>query len=199
MSSIEAIVAAMADGTTAEDAVALLAGHELDPKDLKKAAAYVLEQNEGNAHEHLQIVVPGDPPVSKRPRNTRIRNAAGAVVGTRTYAADGAEQATMAEEVRRRLPEGHVPYEGEVILHFQIFRPMLAGFPKYKRILAELGYVRPESKPDYDNFSKILTDALRGIVFLDDGQVVVGNVSLYYSIRPRLEIFVSGRRRRMNK
>ena len=171
----------------------------LGKKDIERAVKFVEEHEATNAHTTLQFTVPGDPPVSKRPRASRIRNKTGDVVGIRVHAADADDQRSMRSEVRLLLPEGHIPFAGEVELHLGVYRPMLASWAPYKQMLAELGYVRPDRKPDYDNYAKILTDAMRGVVFIDDSLVVVGNVSLYYSRSPRLEVTVSGRMRSISK
>ncbi len=49
--------------------------------------------------------------------------------------------------------------------------------------------MRPTVKPDWDNLGKV-TDALNGIVWEDDKQVVDGQVIKYYDREPRLEIVV---------
>ncbi len=176
------------------------AGLLLTPADYKRAVAFVADNEENNAPQVLQFTVLGDPPVSKRPRASRIRNkATGAVVGIRMHAEDGDEQASLRDRLARQLPSGHIPFAGEVIIVLEIYRPMLASWPPYKQLLAELGYVRPESKPDFDNFAKIIVDAMRGVIFVDDGQVVNADVILAYSARPRMEITVSARMRRLNK
>ncbi len=171
----------------------------LKPADIKRAMNFIADNESTNGHSVLRFVVPGDPPVSKRPRSARIKNKAGAVTGIRVFAADADDQRSVKDSIYIQLPKDHVPYAGEVDLCLEIFRPMLASWPPYKCLLAELGYVRAESKPDYDNFCKIITDAMRGIVFVDDGQIVNATVCLSYSVRPRLEVTVSGRPRRMNK
>lgn len=165
----------------------------LTGKDLDRAFKFVNEQETTNAHRQLRFVIPGNPPISKRPRASRIRNGAGAVVGIRVHAADGDDQRTMRSEILARLSEDHVPFAGEVELTLEIYRPMLASWPPYKQLLAELGYLRADKKPDWDNHAKLVTDAMRGIVFVDDSLVVVGSVVLMYSRRPRLEVTVSGR------
>ena len=165
--------------------------------DLKRAIKFINENESNNPHTSISFVVNGEPPASKRPRATNIMKD-GKSAGIRMYAADGGAQTTLKNEIQCQLPAEHIPFEGEVELHLTIFKPMLS-WPPYRRMLAELGYLRPEVKPDYDNYSKIITDAMRAIVFKDDSQVVVGNVSLYYSHKPRLEVVVSGRRGRMTK
>lgn len=172
----------------------------LTSKDLGRAVKFVEEQERSNPLCQLQFTVPGDPPVAKRPRASRIRNRdTGAVVGIRVHAADADDQRSMRSEVRLLMPNDHIPFAGEVELHLGVFRPMLSGWAPYKQLLAELGYIRPDRRPDYDNYAKLLTDAMRGVVFVDDSLVVVGDVSLMYSRRPRLEVVVSGRMRSISK
>ena len=51
------------------------------------------------------------------------------------------------------------------------------------------GGIRPTSKPDWDNHAKV-TDALNGIVWHDDSQVVDGRSIKVYSDSPALRIEV---------
>ena len=55
---------------------------------------------------------------------------------------------------------------------------------------AERGLIRPDKKPDIDNISKKYMDMLNRNVWLDDCIVVDGFVSKYYSIKPRIEIYI---------
>jgi Holliday junction resolvase RusA-like endonuclease len=48
--------------------------------------------------------------------------------------------------------------------------------------------MRPLTRPDIDNYCKAPLDALNGIVWRDDSQVVELTVSKFYSSRPRLEL-----------
>lgn len=165
----------------------------LSARDVDRAIKFVTEQEASNPHSQLQFVIPGDPPVAKRPRASRIRNKSGDVVGIRVHAEDADDQRTMRSEIISRLPVDHVPYAGEVELFLDIYKPMLASWSPYKQLLAELGYIRADRRPDWDNYAKLITDAMRGVVFVDDSLVVTGSVSLRYSRRPRLEVTVSGR------
>ena len=54
--------------------------------------------------------------------------------------------------------------------------------------LAELGLIRPLSKPDFDNLSKKYSDMYNGNVWLDDSLVVDAHIHKYYSVLPRVEI-----------
>ena len=50
------------------------------------------------------------------------------------------------------------------------------------------GKIRPTKKPDCDNIAKIILDALNGIAYHDDSQVVCIIVNKYYGETNRVEI-----------
>lgn len=63
-----------------------------------------------------------------------------------------------------------------------------SGYNKEDTILAEIGLIRPISKPDWDNLGKKYSDMFNANVWLDDTLVVDGAVHKYYSVLPRIEI-----------
>jgi Holliday junction resolvase RusA-like endonuclease len=83
-------------------------------------------------------------------------------------------------------------FDGPLSLSIRIFRNTPKGFSKKKRELAEHGEIRPVTKPDVSNYIKGIEDALNGIVWKDDGQVVAYKEPFgkYYSSTPRIEIEV---------
>ena len=177
-------------------AIVLLGSSE---SDLRKAAEFIRDSERENAHQSFEMTVLGNPPVSKRPRAVRLKRGDGSVAGVRMYAPDGDDQMSLAEAVRRSVPAQFVPFAGEVEVTLEVCQSIPKSMPAYKTLLAELGYIRPESAPDWDNRAKIVLDSMRGIVFVDDGQVVFGAVSKQYSLQPRIVIRVSGRQRRLYK
>lgn len=50
------------------------------------------------------------------------------------------------------------------------------------------GSIRPTGKPDWDNIGKILSDALNGLAYRDDSQIVRATVEKWYSLDPRVEV-----------
>lgn len=52
------------------------------------------------------------------------------------------------------------------------------------------GLVRPKKAPDTDNIAKICLDALNGIAYPDDAQIVELNVQKWYSEEPRVEVMI---------
>lgn len=58
------------------------------------------------------------------------------------------------------------------------------------QILAELGLIRPTSKPDFDNLVKTYSDMIQGILLFDDSLIVEGVSKKYYSVKPRIDITI---------
>jgi len=81
-------------------------------------------------------------------------------------------------------PDGFEPYAGPVEFHARIYETVPASFSKKKRQLALDGDIFPTKKPDIDNFLKGFMDALEGLAFLRDQQVVYASVSKKYAAIP---------------
>ena len=61
-------------------------------------------------------------------------------------------------------------------------------FSKNDKILAEIGLIRPITKPDWDNIGKKYSDMYNSNVWIDDANVIRGTVDKFYSALPRVEI-----------
>jgi len=129
----------------------------------------------------MKIVIPGKPRGKGRPR----------FGNGRTYTDKATREyetlvATIAEQemanIRATVTEK--PVSVYIIAHFAIPK----STPK-KRI-AEVLSNPPKTKPDVDNIAKIVLDALNGIVFADDRQVVSCTVEKVYSESPCVEVIV---------
>ena len=70
------------------------------------------------------------------------------------------------------------------------FMPIPKSTSKKNRISMLEGHIRPTKKPDADNIGKAVADALNGIAYEDDKQVVTMIVNKWYSEYPRTEIIV---------
>ncbi|WP_095210111.1 RusA family crossover junction endodeoxyribonuclease [Endozoicomonas ascidiicola] len=77
-----------------------------------------------------------------------------------------------------------------VLMTGQIGVLVLAVFPvpvswsKKKQTAARAGIIRPAVKPDFDNVAKLYCDALNGIIWEDDKQIVDGRCIKIYGQRP---------------
>ena len=62
-----------------------------------------------------------------------------------------------------------------------VYMKVPESFSTKKRDLALNGYLRPDKKPDWDNISKNICDALNGIAYADDKAIVDGSVHKLYA------------------
>ena len=81
-------------------------------------------------------------------------------------------------------------YLGEKTLQvdIQAFYPIPKAFSKVKTNDAINGDIRPTTKPDCDNIIKVVLDALNGVAFYDDKQIVAVSCNKYYGERGCLKI-----------
>jgi len=86
--------------------------------------------------------------------------------------------------------KGQGPLAGPLRLLVIAFMPVPASWSGRKRDAALAGTLRPTVKPDYDNIIKQM-DALKGIVWTDDVQVVDGRAVKLYAENPRLRVEIS--------
>ena len=82
-----------------------------------------------------------------------------------------------------------VPWEGPVSLTVKVYKSIPKSFSRKKRELALAGALRPTTKPDLKNVISGIEDALKGIIWRDDSQVVdFGDSGKWYSENPRVEV-----------
>lgn len=70
------------------------------------------------------------------------------------------------------------------------YLPIPKSMPKVEQVLAELGFIRPTSKPDFDNLVKTYTDMIKATLIYDDALIIDGRLSKFYSWKPRIEITI---------
>lgn len=130
--------------------------------------------------EPVTIVLTGPPKGKERPRFGRGR--AYTAPATRAYeeALAWAGKASMG---------GRPPLAGALSVQVTAFMDIPPSWPQWKREDARNNTLRPTGKPDCDNILKVL-DALNGIVWGDDAQIVGAWVRKMYDPTPRLVISV---------
>lgn len=111
-------------------------------------------------------------PVAKGRARSRVVQAKG-----RTFVSHYTPPATRAWEAAvakmgRAAMAGREPIAGPVELLSVFLLPVPDSWPEWKRRLALEGRVVPTVKPDWDNLGKAVADALNGIAWADDAQVV---------------------------
>lgn len=132
--------------------------------------------------EPVIIELPGVIRGKGRPRFVRATGRSYTPEQTRSY--EAVLKMAAIEAMGDRLP-----LLGPVRLYMEaVFEPA-ASMPKKKRLAALIGGLFPTKKPDADNIVK-LTDALNGVVWKDDAQVVDVRLCKVFGPRPILRIRV---------
>lgn len=82
---------------------------------------------------------------------------------------------------------GFIPLTGAILLTIAAYVAMPLSIPKKRR-----GGARPVTRPDIDNYAKTVLDALNGVAFKDDSQVVSLVMEKRYAVGypPRWEIVI---------
>lgn len=75
-----------------------------------------------------------------------------------------------------------------VKVSIKAFYSIPQAFSRTKREQALQGQLRPQIKPDTDNILKVVLDALNGIAYYDDKQVISVNCEKWYAEKGYLEI-----------
>lgn len=138
------------------------------------------------------FAVPGEPRGKGRPRafaykpKGRPHHRAGlyADVKTVTY------EAKVAGAFAAAFPDWEAPLEAEVELEVEAFTVPARSTPKgrLREMLATLR--RPTRKPDAPNITCAVADALNGIAYHDDAQIVKQTCVKTFSERARAEILL---------
>ena len=83
------------------------------------------------------------------------------------------------------------PVVGPLAMTVRVALPLPKAFSKRKVVSALAGEILPVTRPDLDNYIKVVLDALNGIVWRDDAQVVRVEARKVYALKPGMEIEVS--------
>lgn len=131
----------------------------------------------------LKFTVPGQPVPQGRP-----------LFSTKPFphAYDPPKSRKYKEKVKK-FAEKNAPdqlMKGELHVEVLIFKETLSSFSKKKKLAAEARSLRPTTKPDADNYAKGVLDAVKGVIWEDDGQVVDLVARKFYSEIPRVEVTV---------
>ena len=87
----------------------------------------------------------------------------------------------------------HLPsvfYEQQLTVVIYSFFSIPKSFSKTKRQQALEGFIRPTVKPDNDNIAKNINDALNGIAYPDDKQIVRLEVNKYYGESDIVQVII---------
>ncbi|HCT63885.1 MAG TPA: RusA family crossover junction endodeoxyribonuclease [Lachnospiraceae bacterium] len=125
----------------------------------------------------IEFTIPGEPTGKARPVVTKT----GAFTPKKTV---------LYENLVKTVYSGEI-LDGFLEANIKAYYAIPKSKPKNKKELMKQGVIRPDKKPDCDNVAKIILDALNGIAYADDKQVVRLTVEKWYSDKPRVEVVLS--------
>ena len=128
---------------------------------------------------HVRFTIPVGPKPKQRPQHGR---------GYTYTPKETREYEQLVGIYARMAIKG--PLEGAISVKVDFYMPIPKSWTKGKKQLAELGKIRPASKPDLDNLEKALFDGMNGIVWIDDAQVVEVHKAEWYG-DPRTVVEIS--------
>lgn len=136
----------------------------------------------------LKFTVMGEPCAQGRPRFSTL--------GGYVKAIDPAKSRNQKSYIKY-LATAAAKQQGWTYTYLPLYVEIIAymGIPKSKskkwRAAAIRGQERPTKKPDTDNIFKLVTDALSGVIYADDKQIVSCRVQKWYSEEPRTEVKIT--------
>ena len=134
----------------------------------------------------ITFSVEGIPVAKGRPRFKRVGNF------VQTYTPN--KTATWEETVRQAAKNAMGTtdlLETPVTMALYFRLPMPQSWSKKRKEGVLKGLEAPTKKPDWDNLGKAVSDALNGVIFKDDSQIVSAHVRKIYSAVPGVDIYVS--------
>lgn len=132
----------------------------------------------------IEFEVPGAPIGWQRAgRNRRT----GAIY---TQSKTRAKETEIAEAYRAAANGWKFGDKAPLRIQVTAYYPIPKSAAKAQREAMLDGKVRPTVKPDYDNVAKLVGDALNGVAYRDDAQIVDGRTVKMYSETPGIAVLI---------
>jgi Holliday junction resolvase RusA-like endonuclease len=130
----------------------------------------------------IRLDVPGAPVAKGRPRFSR--QGGRAFTPAKTVQAESTLAARVYTLVREHWTATAWPSREAMIVDVTFVLPVPQSWPAWKRAAALESLIRPTCRPDVDNLVKLTKDALNGILWLDDSQIVGLTATKVYGDTP---------------
>lgn len=132
------------------------------------------------------LVIPGEPVSKGRPRFTTKDGYVRAITPEKTVNYENLVKLSYQQQCCEVPFEKDVQLRAEIIAYFSI--PKSTSKKKAADMITHK--INPTKKPDTDNIAKSVLDALNGIAYYDDSQIVELKVRKLYSEHPKVIVSI---------
>lgn len=131
----------------------------------------------------IKFTIPGNPIAKGRPRFSRQGNFVRAFTPEKTYNYEQLVKLAFMQADCEKL-------SGAVKVKIMAYFPIPKSTSKKQQKLMLEGEVRHMKKPDAENVSKSILDALNKLAYDDDSNIVELHIEKWYSDNPRAEVYI---------
>lgn len=140
----------------------------------------------------FEFVIVGVPYVKRAPQFRVVKTKSGKTF-VHTYKEKKAEKEEIYIKNCATEAFGDQPlFEGPLQVNLCFYVPIPKSFSQKKRDLANQGNIVPVTRPDLDNYVKLLQDGMNGIIYKDDNLIVDLIARKRYSDNPGTTIIITG-------
>jgi Holliday junction resolvase RusA-like endonuclease len=133
----------------------------------------------------IHFQVEGDPKGKGRPRFSRVGSFTKVYTDKQTLG----YEAKIAHFAKQAMGTSE-PLKTPVSVFLYVRLPIPQSYPKKRREACLNGSELPCKKPDIDNIAKTYLDAMNGVIFVDDTQVIDLHVKKLYSAVAGVDVMV---------
>ena len=127
------------------------------------------------------VTIPGEPVSKGRPRMTKRGH---------TYTPKRTVDYERMVQTLFHAEHGSPILEGPILLRLDLYFGIPKSRSKATRKRMQQGLDRPCKRPDIDNCMKAVSDALNGIAYKDDSQIVAAVIQKFWSDKPRAVVTI---------
>lgn len=127
----------------------------------------------------ISFVIYLEPKATPRPRVLRTN---------RSYVPNAQNNRNLFNEFKETSLEDFEPICTPCKMSIKAYLPIPNSMSKIEKVLAELGFIKHISKPDWDNLGKTYSDMIQPALLIDDSLIFESSIKKFYSTKPRVEI-----------
>ena len=139
----------------------------------------------------IQLTVPGQPMGKQRARTRTVNTKAGKSFVMSYTPKKTLNYETYIKELFIIKYPRFKPLEGALSVDLKAYLDIPKSKSKKQKELMRQHKIMPTTRPDVDNIFKVFLDAMQGVCFKNDSQVVAARLAKFYSETPRVEIIIS--------